>query len=698
MAAKVRYEVLVLFGRLLWRSWRYALHPDVLKKRFVQDLIGGLLILGVVGLGPLTYVENWFWELESPWQWTVCGAVWVLLAIAGWEVLLKAWFYLDRQIAYEGLRTPSPPTVSGFTVAALRMPLVTVILFVTGISLGIWLLGATTGWMPEGKLGTCLRRGCWVLVSVVPPLAELIRYLVEREPEVPWPPWLDWLLVTSVFGLIIWLLRAWVNLQVQRLDVCKGLIKPRTAKTPYGFREGTHNHNAFVPEPHEQVLLMQAERIGPKCLVYLSVELQGIPPELPGDGQSDAWGGLAAVEKIFQTHGKRCWTECLHSAGIILNWTFEHLGALIKDFQETAEHRLAQAVVAAAQVLSEVERLPSAVVSLDGVSQLLKGFRSYLQTLFPNSRNYPPVFLACCRAAELLGKEEDIQLLDQQVRRIDVSRGFSVEQTDHILETRDRLWARSQASEHHRAKILRRLSQLGLQVEQQQPLVVRRPKDGARMVLIEGSSFVRGDPGKRETRPARRIYLSDYLIDLEPVQANMFHRFVEEEGSVMGMDRGFFPMQNPNRPARTGPALYVTWFAAEAYARWAVPGGHLPTEAQWEKAARGPHDARRYPMGKEWHEPVLSPYGIRIGDLLEWCRDAYDPDAYSKNPNLFDPIMEASEDEAEVQRVIRGKRPGTSATEYSISERIGGDPLEDGLLLPVGFRVVLEIPAEISRI
>ncbi|HEY3416320.1 MAG TPA: SUMF1/EgtB/PvdO family nonheme iron enzyme, partial [Armatimonadota bacterium] len=184
-------------------------------------------------------------------------------------------------------------------------------------------------------------------------------------------------------------------------------------------------------------------------------------------------------------------------------------------------------------------------------------------------------------------------------------------------------------------------------------------KDGAALVWVPAGDFIRGsapqevaDLLQRTPRwnfsaemPRRTVYLDGYWVYQCEVTVAQYRRFCRETKRRMPQPptQGWEEMQ---------PIVNVSWGDAAAYAAWA--GARLPTEAEWEKAARGT-DARRYPWGNTW-DPRLSntdsqrlwpvgsfpqgasPYGAldMAGNAWEWCADRFNAQYYeygaTRNP------------------------------------------------------------------
>jgi len=170
-------------------------------------------------------------------------------------------------------------------------------------------------------------------------------------------------------------------------------------------------------------------------------------------------------------------------------------------------------------------------------------------------------------------------------------------------------------------------------------------KDGAEMVLVPGGEFVMGSDDadahffERE-RPVHRALLSAFLMDRHPVTVGQVLKSCAERR---------IPPPGGQQESERCPAVRVTWDEARDYAEWA--GRRIPTEAEWEKAARGT-DGQEYPWGKEEPTPSranfeesgfgrptpagsfpagASPYGCldMAGNVWEWCADWYDTKYYA---------------------------------------------------------------------
>lgn len=191
------------------------------------------------------------------------------------------------------------------------------------------------------------------------------------------------------------------------------------------------------------------------------------------------------------------------------------------------------------------------------------------------------------------------------------------------------------------------------------------PKDGMQMVYVPGGEFIMGDEWEKEDEE-RFVYLDAYWIDQTPVTNGMYAQFLNEmfDEYKAEMENEVFWCINDRQVKSTDgvkvmdgyenhPVMGVTWYGAQAYCKWA--GKILPTEAQWEKAARGT-DGRVYPWGQEDLHPDLlnyefgdavgdstivgsfpkgaSPYGAldMLGNVWEWVADCFDEDYYTRMP------------------------------------------------------------------
>jgi formylglycine-generating enzyme required for sulfatase activity len=154
--------------------------------------------------------------------------------------------------------------------------------------------------------------------------------------------------------------------------------------------------------------------------------------------------------------------------------------------------------------------------------------------------------------------------------------------------------------------------------------------------------------------PEHQITLSAYYMDEYEVTNSLYKQFCDATGHHFPSDPGFSGMSNyfTNSLYSNYPVVMVSWFDADSFATWA--GKRLPTEAEWERAAKGNQDNRLWPWGgtfgsnnaniygsgDDWTytSPVgtfptgVSPAGCydMAGNVWEWCHDWFD--SYSSSP------------------------------------------------------------------
>ena len=212
--------------------------------------------------------------------------------------------------------------------------------------------------------------------------------------------------------------------------------------------------------------------------------------------------------------------------------------------------------------------------------------------------------------------------------------------------------------------------------------------------------------------PQHRVYLSTYEISRYEITNAQYRAFIEATNRPTPRGHnGEETWTDATLNSDTQPVIGVTWFDAQAFAEWI--GGSLPTEAQWERAARGV-ERRTYPWGntppkarqhanfaRRYNRPMPvgqfpkgeSPNGIAdlAGNVWEWCLDEYSPtfyeqhtEAISQNPlNLrFRDVLRA--------RIIRGGAWDVGRAFLRSSLRFKFYPLDS--THTIGFRVVRPRP------
>ncbi len=188
--------------------------------------------------------------------------------------------------------------------------------------------------------------------------------------------------------------------------------------------------------------------------------------------------------------------------------------------------------------------------------------------------------------------------------------------------------------------------------------------DGTPMVLVPAGEFIMGTAegivGMRNNeKPQHTVYLDAFYIEKYEVTNSLYHKYVEANGGGTE-EPAYLPTNGRvldlSRHADV-PVTSILWKSAKGYCEWA--GKRLPTEAEWEKAARGT-DGRKYPWGntpptdelavfgvrpQNWAGPNsiarvdslpkgASPYGAHhmAGNVFEWVNDLYLDEYYNETP------------------------------------------------------------------
>jgi formylglycine-generating enzyme required for sulfatase activity len=234
------------------------------------------------------------------------------------------------------------------------------------------------------------------------------------------------------------------------------------------------------------------------------------------------------------------------------------------------------------------------------------------------------------------------------------------------------------------------------------------------MVLIPAGPFQMGSmDGETNERPVHTVHLDAFYIDRYLVTNADYARFLNvfgnrKEGGKKWLDN-VGPLSSwlckirekggrfiPKQGYENHPVIKVSWYGAKAYAQWV--GKRLPTEAEWEKAARGNLAGQTYVYGNTitpevanvggFHAttPVGSypPNGFGLYDLVasvwQWCSDWYDPEYYGRSPS-----GNPKGPETGLLKILRGGSWFHKGS-WRVANRNADDPLSEYFCFVTGFR------------
>lgn len=222
--------------------------------------------------------------------------------------------------------------------------------------------------------------------------------------------------------------------------------------------------------------------------------------------------------------------------------------------------------------------------------------------------------------------------------------------------------------------------------------------------------------------PAHWVLLSAYLIDKYEVSNEKFGKFIKATGHPAP---AYWDDPRLNTPGQ--PVVGVNWNDATAFCEW--EGKRLPTESEWEHAARGPQgfrypwgntfDPQKVNFGKNHAAPLpvdampegRSPYGLyhMAGNVFEWVNDWYDPQYYSKGPFPPNPNGPAKAvwlggtgtyvDRLTVgeKKVVRGGSWIAADPTVTTTHRFWNHPMNNSYGVGLGFRCAMTAPATVEE-
>jgi sulfatase modifying factor 1 len=167
--------------------------------------------------------------------------------------------------------------------------------------------------------------------------------------------------------------------------------------------------------------------------------------------------------------------------------------------------------------------------------------------------------------------------------------------------------------------------------------------------IPEGWFLIGSDDGKDDERPVHRVWVDAFALAVYPVTCQQYDTFLQATDHARPRD--WSDVAGPDLPV-----VGVSWLDCQAYCAWRAEAGEpvrLPTEAEWERAARGGRDGCRYPWGDtlpSWipeggRGPLHAPWPVKRGEpnafglfgiaanIHEWCADWHAVDYYAISPD-----------------------------------------------------------------